>query len=111
MAIIITDEILTEIMEMVREHLWQEQDKIDSLFCDDDRNRKVTVGLTVNMAGKSEHQIELKATVDFVEVPAIPAKKIKHTSKRLIDLAQKELPGLGKKKTKQKQTPAPATAI
>ncbi len=94
MATFINDEVIKEVKGMLSEHLDEEQEEIDTLYGDEaeDKNKKVTVNLRVNLSCKGE-SVEAKSTIDYILVPSTPAKKTKKSKKRVIDSKQAKLPG------------------
>lgn len=94
MANFITDEVTTEIKNMLNELLDDEQEGIDDLFGDqsEDNNRRVTLNMKVNISTKSDTAIEIKTHCDYTLEPSIPAKKQKKTLKRIVDSKQGVLP-------------------
>lgn len=93
MASFITDEIKKEIKVMIEEHLNEEQEGIDDLFGDqiENKDRRVTMNLRINLSAKSETSIEIKTSCDYILEPSVPAIKKKGKKKKLVDTAQQNL--------------------
>ena len=92
MANFIEKEVIDVMIEMLSEHLNEEQEEIDNLFGDGtgaDKQR-ITVNFKVNLSAKGK-TIEAKSTIGYILEPAIPAKKKKNTKKRIINPAQRKL--------------------
>jgi hypothetical protein len=90
MAQFVTNEVIQEVKNMLNELLDDEQEGIDDLFGDqgEDKNRRVTLNMRVNLSAKSATAIEIKTNCDYTLEPSIPAKKQKKSLKKIVDTKQ-----------------------